>query len=257
MTRVAPGAPITNRLLDRLPAKDRARFLSACETVELAFPDVLAEPGESIRHVYFPTESFISLVTPMDGKDSLEVALAGNEGLFGVCVAMGVGISPVHALVQGSGPALRIGAAAFRRELARVPSLRNCVDRYIYVMMSQLIRTSGCNRFHLVEQRLARWLLMTGDRAHSASFHITHEFLAYMLGVRRVGITEAAFALQERKLIGYTRGAVSILDRRGLERASCGCYRSDLAVYDRIFGSPRRSARAVRSSPVPLRLRRE
>lgn len=231
-------APITNRLLDRLPPKERAHVMDACETVDLVFPDVLAEPGDSVRHVYFPTESFISLVAPMGGKDNLEVALAGNEGLFGIGVAMGVATSPVHALVQGGGPALRIGAAAFRRELARIPALRSCIDRYVYVVMSQLIQTSGCNRFHLVEQRLARWLLMTADRAHSPSFHITHEFLAYMLGVRRVGITEAASALQKRNLIGYTRGAVTIRDRRGLERASCACYRFDLTVYDDVFGSP-------------------
>ena len=222
-------------------------MLGGCETVELAFPDVLAEPGESIRHVYFPTASFISLVTPLEGKNSLEVALAGNEGMHGVCVAMGVGISPVHALVQGSGLAWRMGSATFGRELARVPSLRSCVDRYIYVLMSQLIKTAACNRFHRVEQRLARWLLMTADRAHSSSFHITHEFLASMLGVRRVGITEAASALQERKLISYARGAVTIRDRKGLERASCACYRSDLAIYERVFapaaGASRKSGK--------------
>ncbi|HEX3098567.1 MAG TPA: Crp/Fnr family transcriptional regulator, partial [Usitatibacter sp.] len=202
--------PITNRLLDRLPAKDRARVLDACDAVVLEFPTVVAEPGEAIRHVYFPTGSFISLVAPMGGRDSLEVALAGSEGLFGVGVALGVDISPVHALVQGGGAAWRIGVPAFRRELARIPSLRDCVDRYAYVVMSQLIQTSGCNRFHVVEQRLARWLLMTSDRAHSTSFHITHEFLAYMLGVRRVGITEAASDLQGRNLIGYSRGAMTI-----------------------------------------------
>ena len=236
MPRAVPAAPITNRLLDRLPAKDRARVLAGCETVELAFPDVLAEPGESIPHVYFPTASFISLMTPMEGKNSLEVALAGSEGMYGVPVAMGVRISPVHALVQGGGLAWRMGSAAFGLELARVPSLRNCVDRYVYVLMSQLIKTAGCSRFHRVEQRLARWLLMTADRAHSPSFHITHEFLASMLGVRRVGITEAASAMQKRNLIGYSRGAMTVRDRKGLERASCPCYRSDLSIYDRFLG---------------------
>lgn len=236
MARKKPAAPISNRLLDQLSVNERARVLEACDEVQLVFPEVLAEPGDTLPHVYFPTASFISLVTPMGGKNSLEVALAGNEGMYGVGVAMGVDISPVHALVQGSGPALRMGAPAFRRQLARVPAFRSCVDRYIYVLMSQLIQTAGCNRFHVVEQRVARWLLMTADRSHSPSFHITHEFLAYMLGVRRVGITEAASALQERGLIGYTRGAVTILDRKGLERASCSCYRSDLSIYERIFG---------------------
>jgi hypothetical protein len=226
---------VSNRLLDRLSEKDRARLLDGCESVELSFPDILAEPGDAMPHVYFPTGSFISLVTPMDGKDNLEVALAGNEGLYGIPVALGVERSPVHALVQGSGPAWRMGSAAFRRELVRVPTLRDSIDRYIYVLMSQLIQTAGCNRFHVVEQRLARWLLMTADRAHAATFRITHEFLAYMLGVRRVGITESASALQRRELISYKRGVVTILDRKGLERASCSCYRSDLATYKRTF----------------------
>lgn len=226
---------IRNRLLDRLPVKERAHVLAGCEEVQLAFPEVLAEPGDPIGHVYFPTDSFISLVRPMGGKNSLEVALAGNEGIYGVPVALGVEISPVHALVQGSGPAWRMGASAFRRELASVPKLRSCIDSYIYVFMSQLIQTAGCNRFHVVEQRVARWLLMTADRAHAPTFRITHEFLAYMLGVRRVGITEAASALQRRKLIGYTRGVMTILNRKGLERASCSCYRSDLSTYKQVF----------------------
>ena len=225
----------SNRLLDRLAEKDRERVLDACERVELKFPDVLAEPGDAMPHVYFPTGSFISLVTPMDGKDNLEVALAGNEGLYGVPVALGVLVSPVHALVQGSGTALRMPAETFRRELVRVPALRECIDRYIHVLMTQLIQTAGCNRFHVVEQRVARWLLLTADRAHGSTFRITHEFLASMLGVRRVGITKAASALQARKLIAYTRGVLTILDRRGLERASCACYRADLATYERAF----------------------
>ena len=233
----ARGAPlpVTNRLLDRLGARDRAHVLAAGERVELLFPDVLAEPGSVMPHVYFPLASFISMVAPMGGKSNLEVALAGNEGFYGLGVAMGVAVSPVHAIVQGSGPAIRIAAGAFGRELARMPRLRACIHRYTYVVMSQLIRAAGCNRFHVVEQRLARWLLMTADRAHSASFHMTHDFLAYMLGVRREGVTKAATALQQRRLIRYARGAMMILDRAGLERASCACYRSDLAMYARAF----------------------
>jgi CRP-like cAMP-binding protein len=226
----------TNQLLDRLPAKARASVLTACVQVELVFPQVLEKPGDSIRHAYFPTESFISLVRPMGGKHNLEVSLAGDEGLHGVALALGVDESPVQALVQGSGLAWRMEAAAFRRALARLPDLRGCVDRYIYVLLSQLIRTAGCNRFHVVEQRLARWLLMTADRTHASTFRITHEFLAYMLGVRRVGITQAASALHDRNLIAYQRGIVAILDRRGLERAACSCYRADIATYNRVFG---------------------
>ena len=235
MARAASAAPLTNRLLDQLPARDRDRMIAACEKVDLVFEDVIDEAGGTIGHVYFPTGSFISMLVPMGGKSTLEVALAGNEGMYGLPVAFGVSTTPMRALVQGAGPALRMSAAAFRSRIARVPALRACVDRYIYIVMSQLIQVAGCNRFHVVEQRLARWLLMTGDRAHSATFKITHEFLAYMLGVRRVGITEAATALQERNLITYTRGLLTILDRKGLERASCSCYRSDLTTYRRIF----------------------
>jgi CRP-like cAMP-binding protein len=230
---------VTNRLLDRLPAKDRKHLLAGCEQVELSFPDVLAEPGDALQHIYFPTASFISLVSSVGTHDNLEVALAGNEGLYGVPVALGVATSPVHALVQGSGLAWRMGAGAFQRELERSAGLRSCINRYIYVLMSQLIQTASCNRFHVVEQRVARWLLMTADRSHAPTFRITHEFLAYMLGVRRVGITEAASALQRRGLIGYTRGVVTIVDRPGLEHAACSCYASDLATYKRILGKAR------------------
>jgi len=235
LPRPGDTLPITNRLLDRLPAHDRARVTSAGERVELVFREVLAAHGGAMPYVYFPLGSFISLVAPMGGKNNLEVALAGNEGFFGVDVAMGVAVSPVHAVVQGSGPALRIRSAAFRRELGRIPTLRTCIDRYAYVLMSQLIQAAGCTRFHVVERRLARWLLMTSDRSHSASFHITHEAIAYMLGVRRVGITKAASALQERGIINYARGAITILDRKQLEQAACSCYRSDLSTYARVF----------------------
>jgi CRP-like cAMP-binding protein len=235
LVRVTPALPVTNRLLDRLSAKDRAHVIGACEMVELTFAEVLDEPGEAIRNVYFPTGGFVSLLATLDRKHHLEVALTGNEGIYGVPIALGVPLSPVHAMVQGGGTAWRMSAAAFRRELVRVPALRDNVGRYLFVVMSQLIQTSGCNRFHQVEQRLARWLLMTADRAHTPTFRITHEFLAYMLGVRRVGITEAAGALQKHKLISYKRGLVTILDRRGLEQSACGCYRADITTYDRVF----------------------
>lgn len=226
----------TNRLLDTLPGEDRQLLLAGCTRVELALGDILTNPGEPVSHVYFPIDSIISLVMPIEGGAGLEVGLVGNEGMLGITLILGVDAAPFHSVVQGAGPALRMSAAIFLPEYERSPNLRRELKRYLYVSFTQLAQTATCTRFHVVEERLARWLLMTCDRAHSNTFHVTHVFLAYMLGVRRVGITKAANSLQQKKLIRYHRGNVTILDRMGLETAACGCYLAGNVTYESILG---------------------
>lgn len=224
-------AIVENHLIELLPDKDRARLLAICEPVQLVLSEVLSEPGNPISHVYFPTEGFISLVALLEGSPGVEVGMVGREGMLGAHLALRVVAAPLRAVVQGTGASWRIGTVAFRRELARSVSLQRGLNRYLYVLMAQQAAAAACLRFHLTGQRLARWLLMSHDRAHCDSFHVTHEFLAYMLGMRRVGITAAASALQRSGLIEYHRGELTVLDRRGLEAAACSCYAADRQTY--------------------------
>ena len=233
-------APPANRLLAALSDRSRKRFLAGCDQIELGFADVLCESDERIGHVYFPTDGFISLVTALEDGARLEVGIIGDEGMLGTSLVLGVNVSPQHAVVQSAGTALRMSAPAFRRHCVQNGELRARLDRYVDVVMRQLAQTAACTHYHLVEARLARWLLMSRDRAHSDEFHLTHEFLAYMLGVRRVGVTKAAQALHERGLLNYSRGNITILDNRGLQRASCKCYQQGNETYRKTLGSPRR-----------------
>ncbi|MGQ0700016.1 MAG: Crp/Fnr family transcriptional regulator [Panacagrimonas sp.] len=231
----ASAAPVVNRLIEGLPRAERKKLLDRCETVDLVFGTVLCEPDQPFRHVHFPLSGFISLVAPLTGHQPLEMGLIGNEGVLGATLVLGVNEVPLRALVQGSGSALRMTTVQFRKELHGSPALLRILNRYLYVLMAQLAQTAGCTRFHEVEARLSRWLLMTHDRAHADHFHLTHDFLAGMLGVRRSGITIAAGALQDRGLISYTRGEISIIDRKGLEAASCECYAAVIEDYARLF----------------------
>jgi CRP-like cAMP-binding protein len=220
-----------NRLLAALPAIEREDIVTRLESVDLVFGETLVEPGEPLAHVYFPTRSFVSVVVTTDQRSRLEVGLIGSEGMLGAALVLGVNESPACGLVQGAGSAWRMEAGAFRRELAASTALDAIVKRYLHVTLVQLAQMATCTRFHGVEARLARWLLMTQDRVGSADFAITHEFLAYMLGVRRAGVSEAACSLQRHKLIRYRRGQLAILDRTGLEAAACSCYQADQRTY--------------------------
>ena len=224
-------ADAKNRLIESLPRKDRLSLLSVCTRVELVLTEVLANPDTPMRYAYFPTEGFISLVTRIEGSPGVEVGMIGSEGMLGAHFSLGVTMSPLHALVQGAGVAWKIGAGALQLELRSSGALRKEMGRYVYVLMGQLAHSAACLRFHRIGPRLARWLLMSQDRSQSDTFRVTHEFLAYMLGVRRVGVTTAAGALQKAGLIAYRRGEVTVLDRDALEAAACSCYAADRHTY--------------------------
>ncbi len=220
-------------MLEAIRAKDYGR-LSELEPVTLRFGEILYEAGGRIRHVYFPIDCLISLLTAVDKRRTLEVGMVGNEGMTGMPFILGMGVSGVRALVQGGGRALRMSAAPFRIEFDRNPPLRQALFRYTYALMAQISQTAACNRFHESEARLARWLLMTRERVASDEFPLTHEFLAHMLGLRREGVTEAATALKGRGLIDYRRGKIRILDAKGLKNSACTCYQIIKNVYERI-----------------------
>jgi CRP-like cAMP-binding protein len=224
-------ASVENHLIERLPQRDRRLLLDVCEPFELLTSAVLSEPGESTRHLYFPITGFLSLVAPIEGHAGLEVGMVGREGMLGAHLALGVAEAPWRAQVQGPGNAWRLSAAEFQRMHTRSPALRSALNRYLYMRMAQLAASAACLHFHLIGPRLARWLLATQDCAQAGTFRVTHEFLAYMLGVRRVGITVAAGALQRAGLIEYHRGEMTVLNREGLEAAACGCYASDRRAY--------------------------
>lgn len=227
--------PIVNRLLGVLPRHARDRFLGECEPVSLVLGTVLCERNRAYRHVYFPLGGFMSLVTTVGNHPPLEIALIGNEGMLGATLVLEVNSARLRSVVQGAGTALRMPASRFRRALRESSVLRDVTRRYLHVVLTQLSQSTACTRFHEAETRLARWLLMTHDRAHADGFHLTHQYLADMLGLRRSAVTIAAGALQRRKLIRYARGRIEVVDRKGLEAASCECYQTAICDYERMF----------------------
>lgn len=213
-----------NRLLATLPKREYNRLLPGLKPVTLTFGEVLYQPGDTITHVYFPNDSIVSLLSAMSERATLEVGMVGNEGMAGLPIFMGVNVSQTRALVQGAGSAMRMTSANARLEASHLGSLHRLLHRYSHSLLAQVSQTSACNRFHSVDVRLARWLLMTADRLNVDEFRLTQEFMSSMLGVRREGVNKAAGALQAEKLIRYSRGVITILDRRGLEAKACVCY---------------------------------
>jgi CRP-like cAMP-binding protein len=201
------------------------------QLVELASAEILNEPGSRIHYAHFPIAGCIALSNTDEAHAGLEVGLIGHEGMFGVSLVLGTGISQLHAMAQGTSTALRIDTKLLNQTLQQCPVLRRVLMRYIQVLMEQLAQSSVCNRFHLLHARLARLLLMIGDRTHSKTLHVTQEMLARRLGVRRAGVTAAATQMQDRKLISYHRGNLNILDRTGLLDAACSCFAFDNAAY--------------------------
>jgi CRP-like cAMP-binding protein len=228
-----------NRVLAALPEPAYRACRRELEPVELGLREVLFEPDEPVRVVYFPLTAVVSLVTPLSDGSGVECATVGNDGLIGLAVFLGAPSLPLTAVAQVPGLALRMEAATFRRQLADVDGpLVEMLQRYTVTLATQLAQNVACNRRHSVEQRCARWLLMTADRTEGPRFPLTHESLAQMLGVRRASISEVAARLAQTGSVSYTRGMVSVLDRGRLEQATCECYGVLARVADSMLGGP-------------------
>jgi CRP-like cAMP-binding protein len=231
--------PRSNALLANIFSPgDRAHMAGLLKPVSLTFGEPLYE-SQPIRHVYFPLDCVVSLLAPLKGHLAVEVALVGSEGMVGVQLALGMRTASVQAVVQGSGTALRMAASHFQGELQRSTALHMAINRYIHLLMEQFSQTAACNAFHPIEARCARWLLTTRDRMQSDEIELTHEFLAQMLGVRRVGVTVAAGNLQRQGLIAYSRGHITILDPERLAAAACECYMVVKKLYNTLATSVR------------------
>jgi len=228
--------PVGNRLLDALPRAEYERILPHLEGVPIAARQVVSEADAPIPHVYFPTGGVVSLVSFMERGAAVEIATIGREGLVGLPVFLGAESMPQRAFGQVSGFAFRMEAGAFRAEVARNDTLVRLLNRYTQAMFVQVAQTAACNRVHPVEKRCARWLLQTHDRVGEDVYTLTQEFLAQMLGVQRPSVNAAARTLLEAGLIKYVRGRITIVDRAGLESASCACYGVIRREFDHLLG---------------------
>lgn len=213
-----------NQLIAGLPRKDQDVLLAHGSMVNLSFGEVLCKRHNRYLHTYFPLTGFISLTASVAGHAPMEVGMIGNEGMLGASMVLGGSEVPQDALVQGDGTALMLSAADTRSLMNTSPAFVRALNQYLFVLTLQLAQSVACTRFHVVEARLARWLLMTHDRMHTDRFHLTHQFLADMLGVQRSAVTIASGVLKDAGIIGYSRGEIHVIKRKELERTACECY---------------------------------
>lgn len=233
------GLPIENRLLAALPAEDYQRLVPHLELVSLPLEKVIYEPGEPIKHVYFPHQAIVSLVSTMEDGSTVEVGLVGNDGMVGTPVFLGGNTTTNRAFVQLAGSGMRMEAIRLKAEFNRAGSLQSLLLRYTQALLTQVSQLAACNRAHTVEERLARWLLTVSDRVQSDQFPLTQEFISQMLGVRRSGVTVAAGTLSQAGMIRYTRGKITVLNREDLEATSCECYGTIKNELERLLGTGR------------------
>ncbi|WP_228898357.1 Crp/Fnr family transcriptional regulator [Acidovorax sp. Leaf73] len=224
-----------NALLHKLPPAVRQRLLDHCEPFELVLSAELSVRGKPLQHAHFPIEGFLSLVIDVDSHPPLEVGMVGAEAMLGSELILGLAATPWRALVQGAGSSWRIGAQQLRTQIDAIPELEALLQACLLARLHQQTLAAACQRYHQIAPRLARWLLMMQDRSHSDCFHMTQEFMALMLGVRRVGVTEAAGHFQDAGLIAYHRGELTVLDRKALEAEACSCYAADKQIYQRLM----------------------
>ncbi len=229
--------PRKNQLLAALPEAEWLRWVPHMELVDMPLGHVLYESGSTLSHVYFPTTAIVSLLYVMENGASAEIAVVGNEGLVGISLFMGGGSTPSRAVVQSAGRGYRLAAQVLKDEFSRNGPVLHLLLRYTQALITQMAQTAVCNRHHGLDQQLCRWLLLSLDRLDGDELVMTQELIANMLGVRREGVTEAALKLQERGLIRYARGRITVLDRKGLEKRTCECYAVVKTEYDRLLPS--------------------
>ncbi len=227
----------SNRLLAALPRASLGRIIPDLDLKPLKMRQVMQLRRRPIREIVFPLAGVASMISMGNSSDSVEVATIGCEGMIGLPLFLGDRKAASQIFMQVPGEGLHLSAAAFRRHLAREPALSRALLLYTQALLTQVAQCSACNCHHPVEARCARWLLQTHDRVKGDVFPLTQDFLGLMLGVRRSSVTTTAGALQKRKLIRYSRGTITVLDRKGLEKAACACYRLISKEYDRLLGS--------------------